>query len=155
MRRYLIAGLALGLVAMGSGCASVVRGTTEKVVINAVPADATIRTSLGHNCPTGPCTVEVSRKTEFTAFAEKPGYKPGSLYIATKMSGEGGVGLAGNVLIGGVIGVGVDAMSGATLDHYPNPATIMLVAEGEPGESSKAVPPPKPKSPNTAQRPGS
>jgi hypothetical protein len=35
-------------------------------------------------------------------------------------------GFAGNVIIGGVIGMGVDAVSGATLDHYPNPATIVL-----------------------------
>ncbi|WP_081609603.1 translation initiation factor 2 [Mesorhizobium sp. STM 4661] len=124
-----------------SGCASVVRGTTEKVSINSEPPDAAIRTSLGHSCPASPCTVEVSRKEGFTAFAEKEGYKPGSIYIGTKMSGNGAVGLAGNILVGGLIGVGVDAVTGATLDHFPNPAVITLVPVDAPGESSKAAVP--------------
>ena len=128
-----------------AGCASVVRGTTEKIVVTSEPADASIRTSLGHACPMSPCTVEVSRKTELTAYAEKPGYKPGSIYVGTKFSGGGAAGLAGNVLIGGVVGVGVDAMTGATLDHYPNPAHIVLAPTDSSNESTKAVIPPKPK----------
>jgi hypothetical protein len=128
-----------------AGCASVVRGTTEKIVVTSEPADAAIRTSLGHACPTSPCTVEISRKTELTAYAEKPGFKPGSIYIGTKFSGGGAAGLAGNVLVGGVIGVGVDAMTGATLDHFPNPAHIVLAPADSPAESTKAVIPPKTK----------
>jgi hypothetical protein len=137
--KYSLAGL-MAVVCL-SGCASVVRGTTEKVVINSTPPDATIRTSLGHSCPTSPCTVEVSRKSEFTAYAEKTGYKPGSHYLGTKMSGEGAAGLAGNILIGGVIGVGVDAVSGATLDHFPNPAHITLEPVDSPNESTAVVKP--------------
>ncbi|MDQ6436641.1 hypothetical protein RB623_21540 [Mesorhizobium sp. LHD-90] len=52
-----------------------------------------------------PCTVEVSRKSVLTAYAEKPGYKPGSIYIDTKFSGGGAAGVAGNVLVGGVVDV--------------------------------------------------
>ncbi|CCV09805.1 conserved hypothetical protein [Mesorhizobium sp. STM 4661] len=57
------------------------------------------------------------------------------------MSGNGAVGLAGNILVGGLIGVGVDAVTGATLDHFPNPAVITLVPVDAPGESSKAAVP--------------
>lgn len=127
-----------------AGCASVVRGTTEKVTVNSEPADATIRTSLGHSCPMSPCTVEVSRKTEFTAFAEKEGFKPGQMYIGTKMSGGGAAGMAGNVLVGGVIGVGVDAATGATLDHFPNPAIIKLAPVDSAEESTNVQKPPAP-----------
>ncbi|WP_083918389.1 translation initiation factor 2 [Mesorhizobium metallidurans] len=138
-----------------SGCASVVRGTTEKVSVNSEPPDAAIRTSLGHSCPASPCTVEVSRKEGFTAFGEKEGYKPGSIYIGTKMSGNGAAGLAGNILVGGVIGVGVDAVTGATLDHFPNPAVITLVPAEATGESTKAVVPPPPTQPkNNSARTG-
>jgi hypothetical protein len=138
--------VALSSAVFLTGCASVVRGTSETVSINSQPADASIRTSLGHSCPTSPCVVEVSRKTVFTAFAEKPGYKPGQMFIDTKFSGEGAAGLAGNILIGGVIGVGVDAATGATLDHVPNPAIIVLVPTDSPGESTNVQPPPpKPK----------
>ncbi|UDL87653.1 translation initiation factor 2 [Mesorhizobium sp. PAMC28654] len=135
------------------GCASVVRGTTEKVVISSNPPDATIRTSLGHSCPQSPCTIEVSRKTELTAFAEKPGYKAGQLFIGTKMGGNGAAGLAGNILLGGVIGIGVDAMSGATLDHYPNPALITLVPVDAADQSTSVNKPMPPKAPPKTGQP--
>ena len=138
-------------LALLAGCASVVRGTSEKVTVTAEPPDSAIRTSLGHSCPASPCVVEVSRKTEFTAFAEKEGFKPGSIYVGTAMSGGGAAGMAGNVVLGGVIGIGVDAATGATLDHKPNPANIVLVPADSPGESTKAVVPEK----KPAQRPAS
>lgn len=119
-----------------TGCASIARGTSEEVVINADPADARITTTLGHSCQKSPCTVKVGRKKTFTVIAEKEGYKPGQVFVDTKMSGKGAAGLAGNILVGGVIGVGVDAVSGATLDHDPNPVNINLVPVEDPGEST-------------------
>jgi len=113
------------LVAL-TGCATVVRGTKEQVTITSSPKSATITTSIGHRCEGSPCTIKVPRKTEFTAYAKKPGYRPGSIFIGTTVKGKGALGLAGNVLVGGVVGVGVDAVSGAALDHYPNPAHIRL-----------------------------
>jgi hypothetical protein len=110
------------------GCGSITRGTTESVTITASPDDAKISTSTGQYCPRSPCTIEVKRKTEFTAFAEKEGYEKGSIEIKTKVGGNGAAGLAGNVLVGGVIGIGVDAATGAALDHFPNPAHIVLNA---------------------------
>lgn len=109
-----------------SGCGTITRGTTDTVTIETKPEDASISTSLGHSCPRSPCTVEVSRKTEFTAYAERAGYQSGSQRIGTKVSGQGAAGMAGNALIGGLIGVGVDAATGAAMDHYPNPALIVL-----------------------------
>jgi hypothetical protein len=136
MRGILIAcGAALAL----SGCASVVRGTTEKVEVRSEPSGAVIRTSLGSSCPASPCTFQVPRKTEFVAYAEKPGFKPGSIQIGTKVGGGGAAGMAGNVIAGGIIGFGVDAATGAALDHYPNPATIQLAPVNSSRESTKAV----------------
>lgn len=120
------------------------------MVINSEPSDASIRTDLGHACPRSPCTVEVSRKNEFTAFAEKTGYKPGSHFVGTKMSSAGATGMAGNILVGGIIGVGIDAASGATLDHYPNPVLIRLEPTGSKAESTQVVKPkPAPKKADT------
>ena len=34
--------------------------------------------------------------------------------------------MAGNVLIGGVIGLGVDMVTGASQDLTPNPVTVVL-----------------------------
>ncbi len=38
--------------------------------------------------------------------------------------------MAGNVLVGGLIGAGVDAISGATKDLKPNPVNVRLVPIG-------------------------
>ncbi|MFS2326420.1 translation initiation factor 2 [Brucella sp. H1_1004] len=128
-----------------TGCGSISRGTTEKVTITSTPADAEISTSNGHSCRRSPCTISVKRKEEFTAYAEKPGYQKGALEIKTKVSGGGAAGFAGNVLVGGVIGMGVDAATGAALDHYPNPAHIDLKPNGSKAHSkAKASKPVKP-----------
>ncbi|MBK8458597.1 MAG: translation initiation factor 2 [Phyllobacteriaceae bacterium] len=124
-----------------AGCASAIRGTTEKVEIVAYPADARITTTLGQTCATSPCVLEVARKEKFTVNVEKDGYKPGSVFVDTKMSAAGGAGLAGNIVAGGVIGMGVDAATGATLDHYPNPVMVTL----EPIDAANPATPAQPK----------
>lgn len=43
---------------------------------------------------------------------------------------SGGVAMAGNVLVGGLIGAGMDASSGAMLDSTPIPAFVELEHEG-------------------------
>lgn len=116
----------VAFLALLSSCGSITRGTEESVTITSEPADAKISTSTGQHCPSSPCTLTIKRKTEFTAYAEKPGYEKGSVEIKTKVSGGGAAGVAGNILVGGVIGIGVDTATGAALDHYPNPAHIIL-----------------------------
>ena len=86
------------------------------------PAGAVVRTSLGHEC-TAPCEVKVARKQPFTAEFTCKGRKK-TVRVETKMRGGGTAGAVGNVILGGVIGMAVDASSGATLDHVPNPVII-------------------------------
>ena len=64
------------------------------------------------------------------------------IYVATKVSGNGAAGMAGNFLLGGVIGAGVDVATGATRDHHPNPAHIVLVPIDTEAEGTNI---PKPK----------
>lgn len=123
LHHFLVAASAAALL---SSCGSVARGTTEQVTIKTLPEDAKIRTSLGPSCDRSPCTREVKRRDTFTATAEKPGYKTGSAVINIKVSGSGAAGFAGNVLAGGVIGMGVDGYNKSSYDHYPNPALIVL-----------------------------
>jgi hypothetical protein len=68
----------------------------------------------------------VSRKSEFTATFSKEGYQSEDVKVQTRVAGAGAAGFAGNVLIGGVVGMGVDAATGSTLEHYPNPVTASL-----------------------------
>lgn len=123
MRVSFLAVLA-GSLSLG-GCATVTRGTTEQITFDSTPP-AAMRTSTGLICPTTPCTLEVSRKSEFVATFSKDGYESQDVMVQTRVAGAGAAGFAGNVLIGGVVGMGVDAATGSTLEHYPNPVTVSL-----------------------------
>jgi hypothetical protein len=57
----------------------------------------------------------------------KPGYQPQSVPFGTRLAGAGAADLAGNVLFGGIIEVGVDAYNGAQLKHFPNPVSVQLM----------------------------
>jgi hypothetical protein len=118
---------AVGVLALSStACATVTRGTNTAWTVTSEPSGAKVETSNGHQCPSTPCAMKMPRKSEFTATISKPGYKAGTITVVNKVSGAGGAGMAGNVLVGGIIGAGVDVASGAMLDLTPNPAHIVL-----------------------------
>jgi hypothetical protein len=122
MRRILL--IALAVASLG-GCATVTRGTTNNVQIVSEPNGASARTSFGHQCTT-PCTLSVSRKDEFSVVVSAPGYEEQRVDVKTKLAGTGAAGFAGNIVAGGVVGMVVDASTGATLEHSPNPITVKL-----------------------------
>ena len=57
-------------------------------------------------------------------------------------------GFAGNVLLGGLVGMGVDAYTGAATDHKPNPVAAVLEPIAPP---APARPPRKPRPPAAPQ----
>jgi hypothetical protein len=116
-----------------AGCGTIVRGATEQVQLVSEPSDALASTSLGHSCQT-PCTVSVGRKDEFTVTFEKPGFERAQVPVTTAISGGGGASFAGNILVGGVIGMGADAATGAAYDHTPNPVRAALNPIPKPAE---------------------
>lgn len=116
--------IALAAASLG-GCATVTRGTTNQVQIVSEPSGANARTSLGHQCAT-PCTVSVSRKDEFSVTVSAPGYEEQRVDVKTQLAGTGAAGFAGNIVAGGVVGMVVDASTGATLEHSPNPVNVTL-----------------------------
>lgn len=122
--------LAAALVAAGVGaCGSITRGTTEKMAFLTEPPGAQMTTTKGYACPATPCSLEVDRSDEFDVTFVKPGYRPQVIPVRTKIAGTGAAGFAGNILAGGVIGMGVDAATGAALDHTPNPVSATLVPD--------------------------
>ncbi|WP_454816156.1 translation initiation factor 2 [Labrys neptuniae] len=108
-----------------ASCSTVTRGTTNQIQVISNPSAAQVRTSIGNACTT-PCTFEVSRKSEFIATISKEGHKPVDVPVKTRVAGAGAAGFAGNIVAGGIIGMGVDAATGATLEHYPNPINVSL-----------------------------
>jgi hypothetical protein len=120
--------LAAAVVAPCLGCASVTRGTTESISIASTPPGATANVS-GLEAPTTcvtPCVVQAKRNADITVSISKEGYEPQVIPLTKEIPGAGAAGLAGNVLVGGLVGVGVDAMTGAAQDHKPNPVTVAL-----------------------------
>jgi PEGA domain len=136
--------LACALALSASGCASITRGTTEQVTVSSEPAGAEVRTSMMHHCPATPCTFTVKRKDEFIVTIRKDGYEEAQVPVATRIAGGGAAGFAGNVIFGGVIGMGVDAASGATLEHFPNPVFVQLQPIGPQVPTILRKPPPPP-----------
>lgn len=112
-----------------SACATVTRGSSDAWVVNSEPSGAKVETSNGHQCPATPCAIKMSRKSKFTATITKAGYKPASVTVTHKTANAGAAGVAGNVLLGGVIGLGVDVATGASQDLVPNPVTVKLEPE--------------------------
>lgn len=131
----------LGVVALAaalSGCASVTRGTTENISITSTPAGAEA-TITGLDVPTAcitPCAIVAKRSADITVSFAKEGYEPEIVALTKEVPATGAAGFAGNVLAGGLIGMGVDAATGAAQDHKPNPVIVTL-------KPSKPVVPPR------------
>lgn len=85
-----------------------------------------METSNGHQCAATPCSIKMARRSEFIATLTRDGYEPATITVTNKVATAGGVAMAGNVLLGGIIGAGVDAGTGAMLDLTPNPAHVDL-----------------------------
>lgn len=120
-----------GLVAFmvcTTGCATITRGTTEAWTVQTEPSGAAVTLSTGEEC-ISPCTLKLKRKVPFTVTLLKQGYTKVTTDIISQIAGAGAAGMAGNVLVGGIIGVGIDAASGATKELKPNPLIVSLEPE--------------------------
>lgn len=101
-----------------------------------VESDVRTPVENGPACVT-PCSVSVPRNKDFIVTFSKAGYEPQTVKLGTKVAGTGAAGVAGNVLIGGGIGLVVDAGTGAALDHSPNPLKVTLVPIRQAAQSGK------------------
>jgi hypothetical protein len=115
-----------GLLITTIGCASITRGSKDTLVVNSDPSGAKVSLSIGLSGKT-PCVFKVSRKGGFVVKIEKEGYETIEIQVVGQISGSGAAGMAGNILLGGIIGAGVDAATGATKDLKPNPIDVKLV----------------------------
>lgn len=131
--------LAAAIVMPCLGCASVTRGTTENISIATTPAGATADIS-GLEVPTAcvtPCVVQAKRNADITVTINKEGYEPQTIPLTKEVAGAGAAGFAGNLLAGGLIGMGVDAATGAAQDHKPNPVIVTLRPVAPPPVAAK------------------
>lgn len=110
-----------------TSCATITRGVHDKLTVTSDPSGANVILSTGERGVT-PTKFVKERKTEpFTVTVSKPGYVPQTVKVESKFGGTGGGAMAGNLLLGGAIGMGVDAGTGAYRSLYPNPVSVHLV----------------------------
>jgi hypothetical protein len=142
-----------GIVALSvmlGGCASVTRGTTENISISSTPSGVEAMVS-GLEVPTTcttPCAVVAKRSADISITFEKEGYQSQTVQLTKEVSGTGAAGFAGNLLAGGLIGMGVDAATGAATDHKPNPVIVTMQPSAPPRTR-----PPAPKKPRAPAAP--
>lgn len=107
-------------------CATITRGVHDKLYVNSEPSGAQVQLSTGEHGVTPAKFIE-SRKKDVTVTVSKSGYVSQTVKVESKFSATGGTAMAGNVVAGGVLGIGIDAVSGATSGLYPNPVEVKLV----------------------------
>ncbi len=121
---------ALGL----SGCATIVSGTTQRVAVTSQPTGAKV-TADGKMTSTTPTDFTLERKTDHALEFSKEGYKTATVMLKRTMNGMG----FGNALVGGMIGVGVDMVSGADNKLIPERVDLKLEEGQGYSESPKFV----------------
>jgi hypothetical protein len=140
----------IGIVALSvmlGGCASVTRGTTENISISSTPSGVEAMVS-GLEVPTTcttPCAVVAKRSADITITFQKEGYESQTVQLTKEVSGTGAAGFAGNLLAGGLIGMGVDAATGAATDHKPNP--VIVTMQSSVAARARPVAPKRPRAP--------
>lgn len=107
-----------------TGCATIVKGTTQGVPVSSDPSGADILVD-GMLVGTTPTDIELKRKRDHLIVIEKKGYAPKSVAVVKNVGGA----VWGNILAGGLIGWGVDATSGA--QNNLSPKTIYVKLEPE------------------------
>lgn len=128
---------ALALVALLPACATVVEGTSDTVTLSTNPAGATCTVDRNGErvaaIATTPGSVRIGKsRHDLNVTCTKEGYQPATVAASSKFTGA----TFGNVIAGGVVGVVVDAASGAN-NRYPSEVRLDLV-------ESPAAPPPAP-----------
>ena len=123
--------IALGCAMSVAACATVTKGTGDDVTFTSDPDGAKITTrdlaekEVSQSCIT-PCELELNRKWTYDVTYEKDGYKTAVGRLEPKLSSDGTAGMAGNILIGGIVGAAVDGATGAMNDLKPNPLHVVL-----------------------------
>jgi hypothetical protein len=128
-RKWLIVVVALlggglaGLLLIG--CAAIVHGSKQPMSIASQPAGATV-TVDGKQEGLTPVTLKLARKDEHTVKLDLTGYKPFEMKLTKSLDGW----FWGNLLLGGIIGMVVDAGTGSMYRLSPKEIEATLKQEG-------------------------
>lgn len=131
--------ISLALLALLSGCATIVNGTSQSVAISTTPAGAHCDVArqgshIGTVAPT-PGSLHLDKsKNDIDVSCTKDGFEPATIAQSASFGGA----TFGNILFGGIIGASIDAASGANYS-YPNMVHFDLVPVALPAPTPVAV----------------
>jgi hypothetical protein len=115
---------ALGAMMMAiTGCAAIFNGTRQNITATSAPDAATIAVEPGGAKYTTPASMSLERKNEYNLTFTKDGYSSGVFHVEKHLNG-GMVVL--DVLFTGLVGVVVDAATGAWYNLDPATAQVVL-----------------------------
>ena len=119
-------GAVLNIGVVLSGCASVIKGSTQSINISTPPtmgAICNLSSARGNWQVMSPGAVSVEKSREDIQIrCAKPGWQEAALTIPSNFEGW----TVGNILLGGVIGIGVDAATGA-INEYPHTFQVPMM----------------------------
>ena len=103
------------------GCASIMHGTTQDVTVSSSPSQAEIIIDNQTHGKT-PLIAKLSTGDNHTIKINLPGYQPYETILTRSVSGW----VWGNIAVGGLIGLAVDAISGGLYNLTPEQVVGVL-----------------------------
>ena len=116
----------------GSGCSTIMSGSTQEIPISSTPSGAKVTADNGTSITT-PGSIVLRRKSAHTLVAEYPGYEQKQQKLEKKLNNW----VWGNILIGGIIGLAIDMVSGSVNELKPKEVHFRFGESTE--ESSEEV----------------
>ena len=113
-------------VRLAVGCATIIHGSTQEIQLSSAPDAAEIWID-GSRMGTTPTTVTLKRSGTFLVTMKKEGYKEATV----KIEGSTSAWIIGNIIFGGIIGCGIDLISGGAYDLKPERVDINLTKMAE------------------------
>lgn len=123
--------IAISITSLAS-CASIIHGTTQTIGISSSPLNAQItidKKSMGKT----PYFAELDRGSEHVIIIQLNGYKTEKLLITKSISGW----TFGNILLGNIIGLGIDLATGGLYELSPEQLNISLKKNSRSAMKSK------------------
>ena len=110
------------LALAADGCATIVQGTTETLVVESTPPGARVTIEPGGLEVVTPGEVVLERGSKYRLRFERDGFEPTVDEVFPQADGT----TAGNLVVGGIIGLNHDLESGAAFGLFPNPVHVHL-----------------------------
>ena len=111
---------AVAIVILLAGCASLISGSTQPIMLNSQPAGA--KAQVDGTTVFTPATIHLERKNNHTVIFSQTGYETQQVKITKSMNGW----VLANILLGGIPGIVIDLITGAAAKLEPDSITVTL-----------------------------